>query len=201
MQNTKTLSVLASVVALGLTLTACGGGSPDSPSTSTSTPHNEQDVSFAQDMIPHHAQAVEMADLAADRSESQEVTDLAADISAAQGPEIDTMTSWLESWGEDVPDTSDDMGGMSGMDMGDDSGGMPGMMSSEDMDALASASGAEFDRMFLTMMVAHHEGAISMAQTEQAEGEFPDAITLAETIEETQSSEITTMRELLDSMM
>lgn len=201
MQNTKTLSVLASVVALGLTLTACGGGSPDSPSTSTSTPHNEQDVAFAQDMIPHHAQAVEMADLAADRSESQEVTDLAADISAAQGPEIDTMTSWLESWGEDVPDTSDDMGGMSGMDMGDDSGGMPGMMSSEDMDALASASGAEFDRMFLTMMVAHHEGAISMAQTEQAEGEFPDAITLAETIEETQSSEITTMRELLDSMM
>lgn len=201
MQYTKTLSVLASVVALGLTLTACGGGSPDSPSTSTSTPHNEQDVAFAQDMIPHHAQAVEMADLAADRSESKEVMDLAADISAAQGPEIDTMTSWLESWGEDVPETSDDMGGMSGMDMGDDSGGMPGMMSSEDMDALASASGAEFDRMFLTMMVAHHEGAISMAQTEQAEGEFPDAITLAETIEETQSSEITTMRELLDSMM
>lgn len=80
------------------------------------------------------------------------------------------------------------------MDM---SSSMPGMMSSEDMNNLMNASGAEFDQMFLTMMIEHHKGAIKMAQTEQAEGMFPDAISLAETIQKAQTEEITTMQELL----
>ena len=192
----KTLKLVTPLVALGLALTACGGGG--SGSGAASGDHNDQDVSFATEMIPHHAQAVQMSEMAVENAQSQEVKDLAEDISAAQDPEIETMSSWLEAWGEDVPDTGGDMGGMDhgGMDGMED---MPGMMSSEEMDELESASGSAFDEMFLSMMIEHHEGAIEMAQTEQADGEYPDAIDLAETIEETQTSEIETMKEILGS--
>ena len=98
------------------------------------------------------------------------------------------MTSWLQEWGQPVPED------MSGMDMSED---MPGMMSMEDMEELESLSGAAFDKQFLTMMIAHHEGAIEMAKTEQADGQNSDAITLAEQIEEAQTTEITTMNDLL----
>ena len=193
----KTVTFVALLVALGLALTACGG--EDSGSGAATADHNDQDVSFATEMIPHHAQAVQMSEMAVENAESQEVKDLAEDISAAQEPEIETMSSWLEAWGEDVPDTSSgDMGGMdhSGMDGMED---MPGMMSSDEMDELESASGTAFDQMFLSMMVEHHEGAIEMAQTEQADGEYPDAIALAKTIEQAQTSEIETMKDLLGS--
>jgi uncharacterized protein (DUF305 family) len=74
---------------------------------------------------------------------------------------------------------------------------MPGMMSDEDMTALEKATGAEFDQMFLTMMIEHHEGAIEMARTEQADGEYADAKALAEDIETAQTEEIQTMQGLL----
>ncbi len=196
----KTVKFVAPLLALGLALTACGG--EDSGSGAATADHNDQDVSFATEMIPHHAQAVQMSEMAVKNAESQEVKDLAEDISAAQEPEIEQMSSWLEAWGEDVPDTSGgDMGDMGGMDHGGMDGmeDMPGMMSSDEMDNLESASGSAFDEMFLSMMIEHHEGAIEMAQTEQADGEYPDAIALAETIEEAQTSEIETMKELLES--
>ncbi|MEU0313908.1 DUF305 domain-containing protein [Nocardioides sp. NPDC006273] len=188
MRKTLTAAILAAAL---ITLASCGG----SDDGDTSAGHNDADVMFAQQMIPHHQQAIEMAELAETRAESQEVKDLAADIEAAQGPEIETMTGWLESWGEDVPDE-----GMSGMDHGDMSlEDMTGMMSEEDMTALGNASAAEFDQMFLTMMIEHHEGAIEMAQAEQADGEFPDATAMAEDIETAQAEEIQTMRALLES--
>jgi len=185
-------SLIAAVVAASLfTLAACSND--DDPDTAAS--HNEADVTFAQEMIPHHQQAIEMADLAESRAESQEVKDLAADIEAAQGPEIETLTGWLESWGEDVPDE-----GMSGMDHGDmSSDDMGGMMTEDEMADLEAASGAEFDQMFLTMMIEHHEGAIEMAKTEQSEGEFPEAVDMAKEIETTQAEEIQTMQDLLKS--
>ena len=186
----KTLTAAALAASL-LTLAACS----NEEGGDTGADHNDADVTFAQQMIPHHEQAVEMADLAETRADSQEVKDLAADIEAAQGPEIETMSGWLEEWGEDVPD-----GGMSGMDHGDmSSEDMGGMMSDQDMTDLENASGADFDQMFLTMMIAHHEGAIEMAQTEQADGEFPDALAMAEDIESAQTEEILTMQELLKS--
>ena len=164
--------------ALVAALTVVGGGSdtdsngPTGSTESSDAQFNEADVTFAQEMIPHHQQAIEMADLAESRAESQEVKDLAADIEAAQGPEIETLTGWLESWGEDVPDE-----GMSGMDHGDmSSDEMGGMMTEDEMAELEAAAGAEFDQMFLTMMIEHHEGAIEMAKTEQSEGEFPEAV-------------------------
>lgn len=195
----KAMKLVVPVVALGLSLAACGG---DTDSGAATGDHNDQDVTFATEMIAHHTQAVEMADMAVEKAASQEVKDLAEDISAAQEPEIEQMTSWLEAWGEDVPETgSGDMGGMDMDDMDDmeDMEDMPGMMSSEEMDELEAASGSAFDEMFLTMMIGHHEGAVEMAQTEQADGQNPDAIDLAETIEETQTAEIATMEELLGS--
>jgi len=185
-----------------LVLSACGGGGHDmgsmgsgsaSPSASASAAgaHNDADVSFATEMIQHHRQAVEMAELADSRASSQEVKGLAAKIKGAQDPEIKTMSGWLTAWGEEVPA---DMSGMEGHDM---SSGMPGMMSSEDMDNLEKGSGAEFDKMFLEMMVEHHEGAVSMAKTEKANGEYGPAVKLADDVITAQTAEIEQMGKML----
>lgn len=202
MRMNKSLVLAAPLLAAALTLTACGEDEADSSSTGVSSEHNEQDISFASEMILHHSQAVQMSQMAEEQAESPEVRELAGDIEAAQGPEIEQMTEWLEAWGEEPPATNgtETDGGMDhgGMDMGD-SEDMPGMMSQDQMDELASASGSEFDQMFLTMMIAHHEGAIEMARTEQEEGENPDAVALAEDIEEAQTDEIQVMEELLAS--
>lgn len=139
-------------------------------------------------MISHHRQAVEMAKLAGSRAKSPEVKDLATQIMNAQDPEIEKMSTWLTAWGKPM---TEDMGGM------DMSGEMPGMMSGEDMDKLMNAMGGEFDRMFLTMMIEHHKGAIEMAKPEQAKGISPDAIALAEQIQQAQTEEIGTMQGLL----
>lgn len=199
----KQLAAAALFLVGGFTLSACGGDdsmsgmsgmdsstptASESASTDSTGEFNDADVAFATDMIPHHRQAVEMAELAEARAKSPEVKDLAGQIRTAQDPEIQTMSGWLTSWGKPIPEE------MSGMDM---SSSMPGMMSSEDMNKLMIGSGAEFDQMFLTMMIEHHKGAIKMAQTEQVEGMFPDAISLAKTIQKAQTEEITTMQGLL----
>jgi uncharacterized protein (DUF305 family) len=150
--------------------------------------HNAADVTFAQEMIVHHRGAVEMADMAAAQAESQEVKDLAKRISAAQGPEIDQMTDWLNTWGEMTSGHS-----MPGMEHSS----MPGMMTEEQMGELKDATGRDFDRMFLQMMTEHHEGAVAMAKTEQADGRNPRAIELAESIETSKTAEIAEMAEML----
>ncbi|KUN72577.1 copper resistance protein [Streptomyces canus] len=200
------LAATAGVAAL--VLAACGGdsdsgghdmgsmASDSSPSASASASakaggHGDADVDFATEMIQHHRQAVDMADLAADRASSQEVKALATKIKGAQDPEIKTMSGWLTSWGEEVPA---DMSGMKGHDM---SSGMPGMMSNEDMDKLEKASGAEFDKLFLEMMVEHHEGAIEMAETEKADGEYGPATKLADDVITAQTAEIEQMNKML----
>jgi uncharacterized protein (DUF305 family) len=151
--------------------------------------HNSADVEFAQMMIPHHEQAVEMAQLAATRAGSDGVKDLASRIEAAQSPEIQEMTGWLTEWGEDVEPTGE-------MDHAADSG----MMGDAEMAELEAASGTEFDRLFLEMMVAHHTGAIEMAETEIADGQFPEAIALAEAIKSAQEAEIAEMESLLEEL-
>ncbi|GAB1688636.1 DUF305 domain-containing protein [Krasilnikovia sp. M28-CT-15] len=158
---------------------------------------NAADVMFAQAMIPHHQQAIAMADLAPTRAASSEVKALAEKIKKAQQPEIDVMAGWLAAWGQPTP-----MPGMSGgMVMpGASHGPMAGLMSAADMKALEAASGAAFDKQFLTMMIAHHEGAIIMAQQEQAQGSNPDAKALAAKIVTDQQAEITTMQDMLKKM-
>ena len=192
------ISVLAMLAAS--TLAACGDDADTASSGSSDTSSeqgaqfNDADVTFAQEMIAHHKQAIEMADMGVSQANDPEVKQLAEDIQAAQEPEIDQMTGWLESWGENV--SSD---GMEGMDHGDMGTDMPGMMTDDDMAALEGATGAEFDKMFLEMMIEHHEGAIAMAKTEQANGENPDAVALAEKIVADQEAEISTMQDMLDS--
>jgi uncharacterized protein (DUF305 family) len=198
----RRLALTVTALAATAALTACGGdsdtdsASTDSASTeSTTEEHNAADVSFAQGMIPHHRQAVEMAQLAAERASSPEVTDLATRIDQAQQPEIDTLTGWLESWGEQVPEDEDgeEMAGMDhdGHDM---SGGMAG---EQGMTELENASGEEFDAIFLELMIEHHEGAVSTAETERAEGAYAPATEMAEDIVTSQSAEIDEMNALL----
>ncbi|MFD5316711.1 DUF305 domain-containing protein [Streptomyces sp. NPDC127098] len=150
---------------------------------------NDADVAFAQGMIPHHRQAVEMAELAASRAESPEVVELAEAIEAAQAPEIATLTEWLTAWGEDVPAEDEDHSGHD----------MAGMMSPDDMSSLEQSDGAEFDAAFLRMMIEHHEGAVEMAETEQSGGAYQPALDMAADIVATQSDEIARMNELIDA--
>lgn len=182
------------------TLSACtdnGGHDMDNmnstnPGAATSSPsgqsapgaHNDADVAFATDMIPHHAQAVTMAKMVPTRASSQQVKDLATQIQAAQDPEIKLMSGWLEAWGEPVPAAG-------AMQHGD------GMMSMEDMGQLETATGAQFDTMWLEMMIEHHDGAIAMARTELTEGSDAEAKKLAQAIVDGQSKEIATMNALL----
>lgn len=193
----------ALALTLGLSSAACGSDSDDSQSSSataesqteTQGEHNKADVTFAQNMLLHHAQAIEMVDMTKDRDLDPEVQDLAGQIEAAQGPEIDTFTQWLDTWGEDAPEASDnDAGHSMGGDM---EGGMAGMMTAEDMSALESASDAEFQDMWLSMMIEHHEGAVEMARTQIEAGEYQPAIDLADTIATSQTTEIDTMKNLL----
>jgi len=192
----KLATLLALLLIGALAFTACGNDEASDPGGDQATKaarFNDADVAFAQEMILHHEQAVVMAQMAATRAESTEVEQFAADIEAAQDPEIATMTAWLEDWGQD---SSSD--GMDHGDMGHGSSSeMPGMMDEDDMTDLEGAMGAGWDRMFLTMMIEHHEGAIEMAQVEQADGDNPEAIALAEKIESDQTSEIAFMRDLL----
>lgn len=155
--------------------------------TETAESANAADVQFARDMIPHHAQAIVMAEVAARRAADPAVRELAEQIQAAQGPEIDQLTSWLTAWGEPAPDP-DAMGGH---------GDMAGMMGPEEMAELAGAQGARLDRMFLTSMIEHHRGAVEMAREQIQRGQHPGAVEMAEEIVATQQAEIDTMRQLL----
>lgn len=153
--------------------------------------HNDADVEFAQDMIPHHAQAITMADMVLAQEDST-LTELAEQIKAAQQPEIDEMAGWLEAWGQEVPDADGHMG-MSGMDM-------DGMMSQDDLDSLMGLRDSGFDSMWLVMMIEHHEGAIDMAQEQIADGQHPDALDLAARIASAQQAEIEQMQDMLESL-
>lgn len=188
---------LRTIIVAALSLAAVMGAacSSDDPSTvnagdTTSADHNDVDVTFAQQMIPHHSQALEMARLAVDRAQDPEVKELAARIEGAQEPEIEQMQGWLEAWGED-PESEV----MDGMDHGGD-----GMMSDQDMSRLEAATGGEFDAMFVEMMIEHHSGAVEMAETEIADGQFPEAIELATAIKEAQEAEIDEMRAMLEDL-
>lgn len=144
------------------------------------------DVMFAQMMIPHHEQAIEMSDVILDKEGvSPEVTKLAEEIKAAQGPEIEQMEEWLDAWG--APATMH----------GDHGGMMDGMLTEREMDELEDADGVAGEELFLEGMIEHHEGAIDMAEQHQEDGENPEALELSASIIESQTAEIERMQELL----
>ena len=139
------------------------------------------DLGFAQMMIPHHEQAVEMSGLALEISTDPEILALATQIRDAQAPEIEQMQGWLDS--------------STGM-MDHDMGTMGGMLSDAEIATLAASTGVEFDRLFLEGMIGHHEGAIQMAQT-ILDSRNPEVKALGEAIVSSQTAEIARMRDLL----
>jgi uncharacterized protein (DUF305 family) len=201
MSTHRTLALLvAPVVAVALFTGCAAGGASQSPAASApasasadavnSADKNSADKMFAAMMIPHHRQAIEMSDtLLAKSGVAPDVAALARRVKSAQGPEIERMSGWLTAWGVDA--TADS--GMAGMDHGS----MDGMMSDADMTALAKADGAAASRLYLTQMIAHHEGALTMAQAEQKNGKNPAAVALAAQIITAQQAEIAEMRRML----
>ena len=155
---------------LALLITGCASES--------NSGYSSQDIMFAEMMIPHHQQAIEMSDLALKNSTNPEVLALAQQIKDAQSPEIEQMKSWGAS-------SMAHMGHM-----------MDGMLSDEEMSDLAAATGSRFDKLFLEGMIKHHEGAIEMAQ-KITDSKNLEVAALAKVIIEAQQREILTMNELL----
>ena len=208
------MAALAAVAAIGAcSNSATKEAAPSAPSQTQTTAsaqaaaHNMADMMFAHMMIPHHQQAIEMSDMVlAKQGMDPRVVELAQQIKDAQGPEIAQMQGWLDEWNMDMGDMPGhggmdgsgsmrpDMPGMGGMGM------MDGMLSPAEMQALKDAQGVEADKLFLTGMIKHHEGAITMAQNEIKNGEFPEAIELSKAIVESQQKEIDTMNEILKTL-
>ena len=218
------MAALAAVAAIGAcsnsaTKEAAPSSAPSQIQTTASAQaaaHNKADMMFAHMMIPHHQQAIEMSDMVlAKQGMDARVVELAQQIKDAQGPEIQQMQGWLDEWNMDMNDMPGhggmgampghggmggsgpmmpDMPGMGGMGM------MDGMLSPAEMQALRDAQGVEANTLFLTGMIKHHEGAITMAQNEIKNGEFPEAIELSKAIVESQQNEIDTMNEILKTL-
>ena len=192
MKSTRIL--LSGFTALAL-LAGCGGSSVSDvadkavDAAKEAVGFNDDDVMFAQMMIPHHEQAIEMADIALDPlvGASDAVKSLATRIKAAQDPEISKMKAFLTSWKERLtPDSSMDHGDM-----------MDGMLSADDIKKLSSLRGAEFDREWMNGMIEHHEGAIEMAKEVLEDGKDTAVKALATAVATAQDSEILEMKELL----
>ncbi len=211
----KTLTISAAALAAALVLAGCSAGSGSGSSetgsmsgmnhgssgmSSNSAPatsaaaaadFNDADTMFAQMMMPHHVQAVTMSDIMLKKAGlPAAVTDLATKIKAAQGPEIEKMTSWLQSWGQPT-EMPTDMSSAHGME---------GMMGEDDMAKLEAAQGTDAAKLFLTQMIAHHEGAVMMAKTETTDGKNTDAVQLSKDIVSSQEAEIQKMKDLLATL-
>lgn len=201
MTSQRRLVTASGALALTLVLGACGGttgttdtaATPAAEQTGATEPvtFNDADTEFAQMMTVHHEGALEMAAFAAEEASTEEVRALAERIEAAQQPEIDLMTSWLQRWDQEMPDEAEH-GAMDhgGMDMG-------GLSQEEAMEELRGLSGTDLDRRFLELMIEHHRGAVEMAETQRQDGENPEAVELAGRIIDDQQTEITEMERLL----
>ncbi|MGI5133226.1 DUF305 domain-containing protein [Streptomyces sp. CA-106110] len=203
----RSIALAAVGTAAALAVTACGGGGASRGGISSSTPatvspsatasatasagqHNQADVRFTQEMITHHHQAIVMANMAPQHGASPDVKALAEKIKKEQTSQVDTMAHWLTSWGERVPPEQ------SGLGPGSPSG-MPGMMTEQKMDELRDTRSTSFDKMFLTMMIEHHQGAVEMASTEKQQGAYGPAKEMASKIATTQTAQIAQMRTML----
>lgn len=186
-------AALSAIIALAGCSTAGSSGSSmpgmdhstmGSSSASAAANHNGSDTMFIQGMIPHHAQAVEMSDIILKKQGiDARITALATKIKAAQAPGIEKMTGWLKEWNEPTQAA----GGHS----------MTGMMSGGDLASLNAAQGTDATRLFLRQMIAHHEGAVEMANAEVRSGQNADTVQLGEDIAGSQTVEIQEMKDLV----
>jgi uncharacterized protein (DUF305 family) len=199
MRRTRVTSLLASVVVVlvvALTSVGCTGDSD------AAADHNDADLTFVDEMLPHHEQAVAMVEMTEGRTLDPAFSALADQIRGEQEPEIADLKRWQKAW--DLRDGSDGSGGsggsdpddMDGMEMGGD---MAGMMTTAQMTQLSESADSSFERLWLQMMIEHHRGAIAMAGTEATDGTYPPAVEMARSIQQAQAAEITQMQSMLAS--
>jgi uncharacterized protein (DUF305 family) len=171
-------------LAAAFLLAACtqGGEEHEQGTAPAEAAPSDDDVSFTQNMIPHHQQAIEMAKLVDSHTDRPELRKLANSIVSSQSQEITQMQAWLRSWGK--PATPPEGHG------GHSDSEMPGTMSEADMSRLMESTGTEFDLAFVEIMATHHQGAIDMANAELRDGSLPEVTRLAEQIIDTQQDEI-----------
>ncbi|BCN63085.1 hypothetical protein RE9431_15400 [Prescottella equi] len=232
MNSKRMLVAVGSAAAVVALVAGCTSDESDDNATTSATtsasvsasgtaeqggPHNDADVEYVQMMIPHHEQAVEMAELVPSRTGNPDIIALADQIEKAQGPEIEQMEGWLKAWGAPEPSKAEAPGATSdGMDhdgMEGDGTSMPmtsmnsmpgmeggghGMMSAEQMQALENAKDAEFDKMWLELMIAHHQGAVASSEQILQTGESEQVRQLAQQIVSSQQAEIAQMEALLN---
>ncbi len=207
--------ILIPALLVGLSLTACGGesakvGQPSKITASAENTNgfNKADTTFLHDMIPHHAQAVDLSALVESRTKNSDIAILAKKIAAAQEPEIGQMKALLKASGEPLPKEDGmnhsgmDSGDMNHSEMGDDQPTMqmmPGMVSDADLAKLSASRNRDFDTLWLTFMIAHHNGALTMADTVITSGKNSATKNLAGQIKTSQTTEIATMEKLLGS--
>jgi len=193
MNKKRSVAILGAV--LMSVLAACGSNSSQDAepvvaeeATSADAMFNDADVMFAQMMIPHHEQAIEMSDIALDPTigAGEKVLELATQIKNAQDPEIALMKDLLAAWGQPLVAEGDV----------DHSTMMSGMMSADELAELGTLTGPAFDAAWAAAMIAHHEGAIEMAETVLADGNNAEILTLAKAIIDAQQAEIETLRSL-----
>ncbi len=160
--------------------------------------HTEADVRFMQGMIPHHAQALEMTALLPARSTRRDLRLIAERIEVSQTDEIAWMTRWLQDRGADAPAADAHHAHGAGHHTL-----MPGMLTPEEMEGLAAATGPAFDRLFLHLMIRHHEGALVMVadlHVSPGAAQATEVFRFASDVEADQQAEIGRMRVLLDSL-
>ena len=178
-------TALIAAVVTAAVVSSCGESAP-APSA-LSTEHNAADVTFAQKMIPHHQQALDMSAMVPSRTTNRKLIVMAKQIARGQQAQIETLQELLQQWGEPSPSDHMELGGM----------GMDGMVDAATMDKLPTLNGAEFDDLWLTSMIAHHQGAVAMAEPEVAQGKNPTAVKMAKTIVKWQQLEIGQMHAML----
>lgn len=177
------MKVALACVLLAAGISGCGG---DPAPTDDDRPFNDADVTFATEMVQHHAGALLMVDLTVQRKVSPQLAALAERIRTTQTTEMETMVDWLQEWGEPVPETVRDHANAHG-----DHGG--------DLAELEALQGPEFEEEWLDLMIEHHAEAVDLAAIELEHGEWPAALELADQIGEVQEAEIVEMEQLADS--
>ena len=185
-------AALAGFLAAGLAGCGASSASPSVAVTPAGPVFNQADVDFAARMSQHHGQALQMAEMAQRKARGRAVRDLACGVVRDRAPELDQFGAWLAAWGEAGAE-------MSPHGIGGDHG-VPGMLRDAELARLGSASGASFDRLFLTLMVRHHRGGQALARQQLKAGRNDEALELARSIQQAEAAAVTAMLQLRQSM-
>jgi uncharacterized protein (DUF305 family) len=204
--SSRTRLLPAAAVVLLLLTAGCSDDGGEAPSAAVSTAangdvFNAADADFASELVQHHALALVLVDMSRTAEVSPGLTATAAGILDAQSVEIQTATAWLSAWDLPVPETLRDHANAHAAERGEEveipGADLPGMPGHDDLAELEQLEGHAFERRWLELMIAHHEGAIEMAEEEVDDGEFPAAVELAESVAAAQRGQVEQMRSLL----